>query len=92
MNCAKCQSSNRADFAAEMMIHFSGISNIHNPGVLVCPKVSVCLDCGTSRFTTSAIELRVLRRGIISSCGSLIGGVESRTSIQRNIPALSTQG
>jgi hypothetical protein len=80
MSCARCQSCNQAEFAAEMMVHFSGIGNIHNPGVLVTPKISVCLGCGSSLFTTSAIELRVLRRGIISSCGSLIGGVESRTS------------
>jgi hypothetical protein len=56
MYCASCQSGNEAEFTAEMMIHFSGVRHIAKPGVLVFPKVLVCLDCGFSRFTTPETE------------------------------------
>jgi hypothetical protein len=60
MGCASCQSGNQAEFTAEMMIHFSGLRNIEHPGISVTPKVSVCLDCGFSRFTMPEIELEQL--------------------------------
>ena len=63
MSCAVCTSVNEAEFNAEMMIHFSGIRHIDTPGVLAFPKVSVCLDCGFSRFTTPEPELRILAKG-----------------------------
>jgi hypothetical protein len=47
---------------AEMMIHFSGLENIDNPGVPAFPRVSICLHCGASRFTMAAIELALLTR------------------------------
>jgi hypothetical protein len=62
MGCASCQSEKLAEFTAEMMIHFSGLSNIEHPGIAVTPKVSVCLDCGFSRFTMSEIELKRLAK------------------------------
>jgi len=31
-----------------------------NPGVFVFPKVSVCLDCGSSRFSIAETELALL--------------------------------
>ena len=60
MSCALCASVNEAEFTAEMMIHFSGLRNIDRPGVLVFPKVLVCLDCGFSRFTVAEKELALL--------------------------------
>ncbi len=60
MRCALCQSANQAELTAEMMLHFSGLRNIDHPGVLVFPKVSVCLDCGFSRFATPKTELALL--------------------------------
>ena len=57
MHCALCQSINQAEFTAEMMIHFSGLRSVDNPGVLVFPKVLVCLNCGFSRFTTPKADL-----------------------------------
>jgi hypothetical protein len=45
-----------------MMIHFSGLNNIDNPGVPAFPRVSVCLHCGSSWFTMPAIELALLAR------------------------------
>jgi hypothetical protein len=43
-----------------MMIHFIGRGHIDNPGLLVHAKVSVCVDCGFSRFTPTETELRIL--------------------------------
>jgi len=33
------------------------------PSVLVFPKISVCLDCGTSAFTTPDTGLAILATG-----------------------------
>ena len=63
MGCPSCQSGHMAEFTSEMMIHFSGIRNIDDPGVLAVPKVMVCLDCGFSQFTAPYIALRALRKG-----------------------------
>jgi hypothetical protein len=60
MNCISCCSANLAEFTSEMMIHFSGISNIDHPGVPVFPEIWVCFDCGFSRFTTTKTELALL--------------------------------
>jgi hypothetical protein len=40
-----------------MMIHFPGLEHLDKPGVLLFPKIEVCLDCGLSRFTVSETEL-----------------------------------
>jgi hypothetical protein len=65
--CKLCSSENQAEFTAEIMIHFSGLRHIENPGVLAFPKVSVCLDCGSSQFTIPKTELQTLREGIAPS-------------------------
>ena len=70
MYCALCKSSNQAEFTAEMMIHFSGLKHLANPGVLMFPKVLVCLDCGSTRFTTPETELRVLGNGIAAAAAA----------------------
>jgi len=67
MSCMVCTSANEAEFTTEMLIHFSGIRNIDNPGVLAFPKVSICLDCGSSRFTTPETDLRLLKNGSAAS-------------------------
>jgi hypothetical protein len=58
-----CSSANQAEFTTEMMIHFSGRQHLANPGVLAFSTVSICLDCGYSRFNLSETELRLLREG-----------------------------
>jgi hypothetical protein len=63
VRCALCQSGKQAEFAAEMVIHFTGLRHIDKPGILAFPKVSVCLDCGSSRFTVPETELRALGNG-----------------------------
>jgi hypothetical protein len=70
MSCTVCTSVNEAEFTAEMLIHFSGIRNIDNPGVLAFPKVSICLDCGSSRFTTPEADLRILKNGNAASAAA----------------------
>ena len=64
MNCPSCQSSNLTEFAAEMILHFSGLKNVDKPGVWVFPKVSVCLDCGSSRFATPKPNWRCWREAL----------------------------
>ena len=51
MICPSCQSQNQAEFTAEMIVHLPGPENLDKPGVWLFPKLSVCLDCGVSRFT-----------------------------------------
>lgn len=70
MNCPSCQSSNLTEFTAEMILHFSGLKNVDKPGVWVFPKVSVCLDCGSSRFATPKTELAMLARGTSTTAAS----------------------
>ena len=63
MTCRICSSDNQAEFAAEMVIHFSGLKNLDNPGVSVFPKLLVCLGCGFSRFTVPETALLLLANG-----------------------------
>jgi hypothetical protein len=62
LHCEVCQSSSQSEFTAEMMIHFSGLRNVDDPGVPAFPKISVCLDCGFSRFVMTQVELARLRK------------------------------
>ncbi len=67
MYCGSCASSGQAEFTAEINIHFRGPQNLAKPGVLVFPKVLVCLDCGFSRFITPETELARLVSGTMTS-------------------------
>ncbi len=62
MSCFSCGSNNQQHIAAEMIIHFSGIRSLDNPGVWVFPKLFVCLDCGFSEFTVPGSKLQLLAR------------------------------
>lgn len=70
MACLLCTSDNEAEFASEINIHFRGLANIDNPGVMVFPKVLICLDCGGSRFSTPQAELSQLARGAAAGVAS----------------------
>ena len=61
MSCSLCSSLNEAEFAAEVLIHQSGLKPLSDTGVLVFPKVLVCMDCGASRFSTPVKGLWLLR-------------------------------
>jgi hypothetical protein len=60
MSCTFCSSSNQTEFPAEVHIHFPGLRNAGKPGVFVSPRLLVCLDCGSSSFTTPASDLAQL--------------------------------
>jgi hypothetical protein len=66
MYCASCASGDLTEFTAEMNINLSGHKNLDKPGVLVFPKVWVCLECGFSRFTTPRTDLRLLAQGTLT--------------------------
>jgi hypothetical protein len=60
MLCPTCGSLNQAEFPTEMLIHLGDLTHPTIPGVLVLPKILVCLACGYSRFNIPAAELRPL--------------------------------
>jgi hypothetical protein len=60
MFCQKCGLSNKVEFSAEMVVHLAGLKNLDNSGVLLFPRLSVCLDCGSAQFTVSKSELALL--------------------------------
>lgn len=63
MSCPSCRSSNKAEFPSEMIIHFAGLRSIDKLGVLLFPKLSICLDCGFLRCIVPASELALLTEG-----------------------------
>ena len=60
MCCRSCASERVAEFSTEMVIHLSGMKNLGMPGVMVFPKVLVCMDCGSSEFTVPKPDLASL--------------------------------
>jgi hypothetical protein len=60
MSCVLCGSGNQAEFPAEVMVHFTGRRHLDQPGVLLFPKLLVCLDCGSSRFAVPEKKLALL--------------------------------
>jgi len=63
MSCPSCRSEKQTEFTAEMIVHFSGLYNLDEPGVWVFPKLVVCLDCGLSQFTIPQAKRRLLTSG-----------------------------
>jgi len=71
MSCVSCGSSNLVEFPAEVNIHYAALTNLEGqPGMLVFPKLSVCLDCGLSEFYVVASELALLARGALTTGNS----------------------
>ncbi len=64
MSCQTCSSVNEAEFNAEIMIHFKDRRHLENPGVLTLQQISICLDCGSTRFTVPEKELTLLKEGL----------------------------
>jgi hypothetical protein len=62
MMCANCSLSALAEFPAEIMIHCVGTEKINFPGVLMFPKLFVCLECGSTQFVIPQAELPQLIR------------------------------
>ena len=70
MSCPSCASLNLAEFPAEMLIHLGGLMHLTDPGVLVFPKILVCLACGDSRLNIPEAELRPLREASAPSAAA----------------------
>jgi hypothetical protein len=85
MTCPLCVSANQAEFTAEVNIHFRGLENIDNPGVLLFPVVLVCLDCGSARFSTPAAELSQLARRPVVRAASIHEGRVDGAVLRRRI-------
>jgi hypothetical protein len=60
MSCPICRSGNQMEFSSEMVVHLGGFKNVDKSGVMLFPKVLVCLDCGFSQFTVSKAERALL--------------------------------
>ena len=58
--CPSCRSNNQAEFASEMIVHFSGREILDKPGVWVFSNLSICLDCGFLQSKIPASELAQL--------------------------------
>jgi hypothetical protein len=72
MICLSCRSDKQAELTAEMLIHFPGLKNIDKPGVWVFPKLLVCLNCGSSRFTVPETELASVAKGTLANKSSTL--------------------
>jgi hypothetical protein len=57
MICKSCTSKNHLRFSAEINVHFGGWAGLSKPGVLVFPKLLVCMDCGFTEFAIPEAEL-----------------------------------
>jgi hypothetical protein len=60
MSCPTCRSDDQMEYSAEMLVHLGGIKNMDHPGVILFPKLLVCVACGFSRFTVTKAELASL--------------------------------
>jgi hypothetical protein len=90
MSCPLCASGNQAEFRTEMIIHFTGLENVNKPGVLLFPKVLVCLDCGFLGHTVPARELALLSESTSKSeCPAdkaVYSGTDGVDSISQPVP------
>jgi len=50
MSCPSCASSYQEVLSAEIIIHFSGLKNLAEPGLWEFSKLVVCMNCGFSHF------------------------------------------
>jgi hypothetical protein len=60
MSCHACASTNQMEFSAEMVVHLGGLKSLDNSGVMLFPKLLVCVSCGFSQFTVPKAELALL--------------------------------
>jgi len=70
MACLSCRSAKQAELTAEMLIHFPGLKHLVKPGVWLFPKLLVCLDCGSSRFTVPEAALASVVEGALAKDSS----------------------
>jgi hypothetical protein len=87
MNCPHCASDTQAELTAEVNIHFRGLRNVDSPGLLVFPKLLVCLDCGFSSFTIPEDELALLAMCSAKSDASTRKGAVRNVALCRSTAA-----
>jgi hypothetical protein len=63
MVCKRCGSASHNEVNAEVYIHFPGRAGLNKAGVLVFPKLLLCLGCGLADFSVPETELRTLVSG-----------------------------
>jgi predicted Zn-ribbon and HTH transcriptional regulator len=69
MCCSICGLGNQVEFSAEMIVHLGGLKHLDKSGVMLFPKLLVCVSCGFSQFTVSQAELELLASDS-PNCGS----------------------
>jgi hypothetical protein len=71
MSCSSCGSNYQKEFSAEMIIHFSGIKHLNQPGFWAFTKLIVCMNCGYSHFTVQEPHWGPLQTSLRQlNCGS----------------------
>ena len=60
MVCSRCGSTSHNEVNAEVYIHFPGRAGLNKAGVLVFPKLLLCLCCGLTGFSVPESELHKL--------------------------------
>jgi hypothetical protein len=60
MPCEGCGSANGKEFGTEMNIHIPGRVSLGEPGILIFPRLCICLDCGLARCALREDELRTI--------------------------------
>jgi len=84
-SCTMCTSEHQEEFGTEMNIHFQGLKNVDHPGVLVFPRLLVCLDCGFSWFTIPEAELAMLATRTPTSEASTPQAIAGDVALRRRI-------
>jgi hypothetical protein len=60
MVCSRCGSASHNEVNAEVYIHFPGRAGLNKAGVLVFPRLLLCLGCGLTGFSVPESELQKL--------------------------------
>jgi len=67
MSCIACGSIDQREFSSQIVLHFSGIKKLNEPGVWLFPNLLVCMDCGYSHFTIQEPGWRPLQASLRSA-------------------------
>ena len=66
MACGYCGSIKETELGTEINLHVPGPTSVPDPGVLVFPKVTVCLACRCVHFILREDELHVIEQRLAS--------------------------
>jgi hypothetical protein len=85
MLCDLCGSGKQTEVTAEMIIHFPGLKNVDNPGVWLFPKLLVCLECGSGRFSIPETELTSIAKSTEASESSTLAETAGDVALSREV-------